>query len=104
KILLRYKQIFGGVYMGIGSIGIPGLILILVVALLIFGPNKLHEIGKAFGETLKGFKEATNYLMSDDDDNKNIKENKNTKEDRVTTKSKLVRNFYTFKEEILTNR
>lgn len=35
--------------MGIGSIGIPGLILILVIALLIFGPNKLPEIGSAFG-------------------------------------------------------
>ncbi len=53
--------------MGIGSIGVPSLILILVVALLIFGPNKLPELGKALGETLKGFKDATNSLMSDDD-------------------------------------
>src|SRR5699024_11769955 len=98
KMLLRYKQIFGGVYMGIGSIGIPGLILILVVALLIFGPNKLPEIGKAFGETLKGFKEETNSLMSDDDDNKNIKENKDIKEERVTSQGQVVRFFYEFKE------
>lgn len=60
--------------MGLGSIGVPSLILILVVALLIFGPSKLPEIGKAFGETLKGFKEATNSLMSDDDDDKDKKE------------------------------
>lgn len=54
--------------MGLGSIGVPSLILILVVALLIFGPNKLPELGKALGETLKGFKDATNSLMSDDDE------------------------------------
>jgi len=63
--------------MGLGSIGVPSLILILVVALLIFGPSKLPEIGKAFGETLKGFKEATNSLMSDDDD----KDKKDSKEE-----------------------
>ena len=59
--------------MGLGSIGVPSLILILVVALLIFGPNKLPELGKALGETLKGFKEATNSLMSDDDEKDNKK-------------------------------
>ncbi len=53
--------------LGIGNIGIPSLILILVVALLIFGPSKLPEIGKAFGQTLKEFKQSTNDLMSDDD-------------------------------------
>lgn len=52
--------------MGIGSIGIPSLILILVVALLIFGPKKLPEIGSAFGQTLKEFKQSTNELMSDE--------------------------------------
>ncbi|PXY51742.1 twin-arginine translocase TatA/TatE family subunit, partial [Virgibacillus profundi] len=38
--------------MGIGSIGVPGLILIIVLALIIFGPKKLPEIGKAAGQTL----------------------------------------------------
>ena len=59
--------------MGLGNIGVPSLILILVVALLIFGPNKLPELGKALGETLKGFKDATNSLMSDDDEKDNKK-------------------------------
>lgn len=53
--------------MGLGSIGVPSLILILVVALLIFGPSKLPEIGKAFGKTLKEFKKATNDIVSDDE-------------------------------------
>ncbi|TLS37138.1 twin-arginine translocase TatA/TatE family subunit [Pseudalkalibacillus caeni] len=50
--------------MPFGNIGIPGLILILVIALIIFGPSKLPEIGKAFGNTLKEFKRATNDLVS----------------------------------------
>jgi len=62
--------------MGIGSIGVPSLILILIVALLIFGHNKLPELGKAVGESLKGFKDATNSLMSDHDE-----ESKKNKDD-----------------------
>ncbi|MFG6118390.1 MULTISPECIES: twin-arginine translocase TatA/TatE family subunit [Thalassobacillus] len=49
------------------NIGVPGLILILVIALVIFGPSKLPEIGKAVGSSLKEFKKATNDMMSDDD-------------------------------------
>ncbi|SHG75159.1 twin-arginine translocase TatA/TatE family subunit [Virgibacillus chiguensis] len=56
------------------SIGIPGLILILVIALIIFGPSKLPELGKAAGSTLKEFKNATNDLMGDDDSEKKEKE------------------------------
>jgi sec-independent protein translocase protein TatA len=47
------------------NIGIPGLILILVLALIIFGPKKLPEIGKAFGQTLREFKKSTRELTSD---------------------------------------
>ncbi|WP_284139151.1 MULTISPECIES: twin-arginine translocase TatA/TatE family subunit [unclassified Virgibacillus] len=50
----------------LANIGIPGLILVLIIALIIFGPSKLPEIGKAAGSTLKEFKNATNDLMSDD--------------------------------------
>jgi sec-independent protein translocase protein TatA len=50
------------------NIGIPGLILILVLALIIFGPSKLPEIGRAFGTTLKEFKKSTRELVNTDDD------------------------------------
>ena len=56
--------------MSLGGIGIPGLILILIVALLVFGPSKLPEVGKAFGSTLKEFKKATNDLVNDDSSSK----------------------------------
>ncbi|WP_280770214.1 twin-arginine translocase TatA/TatE family subunit [Salipaludibacillus daqingensis] len=49
------------------NIGIPGLILILIIALIIFGPKKLPQMGKAVGDTLKEFKKSTKDLASDDD-------------------------------------
>lgn len=55
--------------MGIFSnIGFPGLLLILIVALIIFGPSKLPEIGRAFGSSLKEFKNATKGIVDDDTD------------------------------------
>ena len=39
--------------------------IILVLALIIFGPKKLPEIGRAFGQTLKEFKKSTRELTSD---------------------------------------
>lgn len=50
----------------IQNIGIPGLILTLIIALVIFGPSKLPEIGKAFGSTLREFKKSTRELVTDD--------------------------------------
>ncbi|WP_115885506.1 twin-arginine translocase TatA/TatE family subunit [Jeotgalicoccus halotolerans] len=44
------------------------LIVIAVVALIIFGPKKLPQFGKAVGSTLKEFKDATKGLADDDDD------------------------------------
>lgn len=55
------------------NVGIPGLILLLVVALLIFGPSKLPEIGKAAGNTLKEFKNATKGIMGDDEKTEDTK-------------------------------
>ncbi|MBT2648512.1 twin-arginine translocase TatA/TatE family subunit [Bacillus sp. ISL-34] len=60
----------------LSSIGIPGLILILVIALIIFGPSKLPEIGSAFGKTLNEFKKATNDLISNDKEEKSNSEEK----------------------------
>jgi sec-independent protein translocase protein TatA len=60
----------------ISNIGIPGLILILVIALLIFGPKKLPEIGRAVGNTLKEFKSATKELREDVDVTSAFKEEK----------------------------
>jgi sec-independent protein translocase protein TatA len=52
------------------NIGVPGLILILVIALIIFGPSKLPELGRAVGSTLKEFKKSTRELVTDDEQTK----------------------------------
>lgn len=49
----------------LSNIGVPGLILILVLALIVFGPNKLPEVGRAVGKSIREFKRATNSLASD---------------------------------------
>ena len=56
------------------NIGVPGLILIIILALIVFGPKKLPEIGRAFGQTLRELKSSTRELTSEefDDDNKKV--------------------------------
>jgi len=44
------------------------LILILILALVLFGPKKLPELGRAIGQTLKEFKNATRGLTQEDED------------------------------------
>ena len=50
------------------NIGFPGLVLIVIIALVVFGPSKLPDIGKAFGSSLREFKNATKGIMEDDSD------------------------------------
>ncbi|YCA41901.1 twin-arginine translocase TatA/TatE family subunit [Bacillus sp. JZ8] len=54
----------------LANIGIPGLVLIVIIALIVFGPSKLPEVGRAFGRTLTEFKSATKGLVSDDEEPK----------------------------------
>jgi sec-independent protein translocase protein TatA len=45
--------------MNIFGIGLPEMILIMVIALLVFGPKKLPEIGRSLGKAIRGFQEAS---------------------------------------------
>jgi TatA/E family protein of Tat protein translocase len=47
-----------------GSIGVPELIIILTIALIIFGPRKLPELGRSLGRSLSEFKRASNELRA----------------------------------------
>jgi sec-independent protein translocase protein TatA len=47
-----------------GSIGMPELIIIFVIALIIFGPRKLPELGRSLGKSLAEFKRASNELKN----------------------------------------
>jgi len=49
------------------NIGLPGLILVLILALVIFGPSKLPQLGRAVGETLKEFKTSTRDIINDEE-------------------------------------
>ncbi|WP_371812510.1 twin-arginine translocase TatA/TatE family subunit [Sporosarcina sp. Marseille-Q4063] len=54
--------------MSLASIGVPGLIIILVIILILFGPRKLPEVGSAVGKTLAEFKKSAKDIMEDDDE------------------------------------
>lgn len=69
----------------LSNIGVPGLILILVIALIIFGPSKLPEIGKAVGSSLKEFKKATKEMVNNDDEPKKIDEQMKIEEEKKET-------------------
>jgi TatA/E family protein of Tat protein translocase len=45
-----------------GSIGLPELLLILAIALLVFGPKKLPEVGRSLGKAMREFKKSTDEI------------------------------------------
>ena len=51
--------------MNVFGIGLPEMALILIVALLIFGPKKLPEIGRSLGKAIRGFQEASKEFESE---------------------------------------
>ncbi len=57
------------------NLGMSELVLILIIALVIFGPSKLPEIGKTLGRTMNEFRRASfNSIQEFDDIAKEVKE------------------------------
>lgn len=54
------------------GLGMPELIVILIIVLVIFGANRLPQLGEGLGKAIRGFKKS----MSDTDDDASKKENK----------------------------
>ncbi|OBR63277.1 prohead protease [Paenibacillus oryzae] len=57
------------------GIGATGVILLVLLGLLLFGPNKLPELGRAFGKTLREFKAGANGIMDDNNNDRRESDN-----------------------------
>jgi len=62
-----------------GSIGMQELIIIFVVALIIFGPRRLPDLGKSLGKSIAEFKRASNELRNTLEDEIRVDEQRQTK-------------------------
>ncbi|AFY39655.1 Sec-independent protein translocase TatA [[Leptolyngbya] sp. PCC 7376] len=69
--------------MNVFGIGLPEMALIFVIALLVFGPKKLPEIGRTLGKTLKSFQAASNEFQEE------IKKETDKIEKSVTMQARL---------------
>ena len=72
--------------MNIFGVGLPEVTVILVLALLIFGPKKLPELGKQLGKTLQSLKNASNEFQNEL--NKAVNEPEDTKTNNMIEKNK----------------
>jgi sec-independent protein translocase protein TatA len=66
-----------------GPIGMPELIVIMVIALIIFGPRKLPELGRSLGRSLNEFKRASNELKHTLDEEIRVEEQRSAERQRV---------------------
>ena len=66
-----------------GPIGMPELVIILVIALIVFGPRKLPELGRSLGRSIGEFKRASNELRSTLDEEIRVEEQRNAERQRV---------------------
>jgi len=76
-----------------GQLGFPEILMILLIALLVFGPKKLPELGKSLGKGLKEFKKATDELKSNwDEQLKEVEKSVSEVKDTVHSTTKDIEN------------
>jgi sec-independent protein translocase protein TatA len=73
-----------------GSIGMPELIVIFVIALIIFGPRKLPELGRTLGKSIQEFKKASNELRSTIEEEIRLEEQRETAKPAASAASTTV--------------
>jgi len=76
-----------------GSLGMPELILILVIALIVFGPKKLPEVGRSLGKAMREFKRTTEEIKGKFEEQINAEEFKDIKNDFADIKKEVSGTF-----------
>jgi|SRR5262249_20874644 len=66
-----------------GNVGLPELIVIFTIALIVFGPRKLPELGKSLGKSIAEFKKASNELKNTLDEEIRAEERKSAEQPRI---------------------
>ena len=66
-----------------GSVGLPELLIIFTIALIVFGPRKLPELGRSLGRSLNEFKKASNELKHTLDEEIRVEEQRTTEQQRA---------------------
>jgi|SRR5579884_3805321 len=75
------------------NLGFPEILMIFIIALLVFGPKKLPELGKSLGKGLREFKKATDELKSNwDDQLKDVTSSVNEIKDSVHSATRDIEN------------
>ena len=64
-----------------GNIGLPEMIFIMVIALLVFGPKKLPEIGRTIGKAIREFKKSTDDIKDKFEEQIRVEEFKSLQDD-----------------------
>ena len=72
-----------------GNIGLPEMILIMTVALIVFGPKKLPEIGRTIGKAIREFKKSTEDIKNRFEEQIKMDELKDIRNDLKDIKSNL---------------
>lgn len=75
----------------LGPIGMQELVIIFVIALIVFGPRKLPQLGKSLGRSIAEFKRASNELRNTLEDEIRVEETKKEIMEPIETLSKEAR-------------
>jgi TatA/E family protein of Tat protein translocase len=76
-----------------GSLGLPELLIIFTIALIVFGPRKLPELGKSLGRSIAEFKKASNELRNTLDEEIRAEERKTAAQQEAPRIAEAPRTF-----------